>query len=300
MSVFPKATTTPEVNVITAALYSQIMSVMGLKRTNLVSRCLYPIFLFPATRLSKLLVELDRNIAQKGASIAVGHFLSYFVDKLEVTGAANIPKHGPLMVICNHPAAYDTFILVSAIQREDIKVIASDVQILQLLPHVADHIIPVPYHIPSRLQTVRETIHHLKMGGAIFIFPRGNVEPDPAVSPGAEESLSGWSPSIELFLRSVPETQTVVSIASGVLSAKWYKNPLINIWKKYEQRQKVAEIFQVASQLFTGRVPATTPRVSFSAPLTTDDLGGLSAPNGAWFASLIERSRHMLAEHPHV
>ena len=87
-----------------------------------------------------------------------------------------------------------------------------------MLPNIAEHGIPVPYDIPSRLQTVRSTIHHLNNDGAVLLFPSGNVEPDPAVSPGAEQSLSGWSPSIELFLRRVPETISVVAIASGILS----------------------------------------------------------------------------------
>jgi hypothetical protein len=53
------------------------------------------------------------------------------------------------MVICNHPAAYDVVILVASIRRDDLKVLASDIQLVQMLPNVAEHIIPVPYHIPA-------------------------------------------------------------------------------------------------------------------------------------------------------
>jgi hypothetical protein len=126
------------------------------------------------------------------------------------------------------------------------------------------------------------------------------VEPDPAVSPGAEQSLSGWSASLELFLRKVPQTHLVVAIASGILSGTWFKNPLIKIWKKYEQRQKVAEIFQIGTQLLTGKNPATTPMVTFSPPLTIDDLGGEEAPEGALLASLTEQARRLLSNHPHI
>ena len=143
-------------------------------------------------------------------------------------------------------------------------------------------------------------MRHLENGGAIFLFPRGNVEPDPAVSPGAAESLAGWSSSIELFLRRVPNTQTVVAIASGMLSAGWYKNPLINLWTKYEQRQKVAEIFQIAAQLWTGRTPAVTPTVSFSMPFNISDLGGEGSLEGELLASLIAQARRMLLTQPHV
>jgi hypothetical protein len=92
----------------------------------------------------------------------------------------------------------------------------------------------------------------------------------------------------------------VVAIASGVLSGKWFKSPLIKRWKKYEQRQKVAEIFQIATQLLTGKKTATTPTVSFSPPLSIDDLGGVDAPDGALLKSLTDEARQLLLSHPQV
>jgi hypothetical protein len=288
---------TPEVGVISEALFTQLMQVMGLQHTSLVTRCLYPIFLSPMQKMSGLLVELDRNTADQGWSSAVNHFQNQLIADVHLIGEGAIPRHGPLMVLCNHPAAYDVAILAASIHRDDLKIIASDIRIVQLLPNIAAHVIPVPYYIPSRLQTVRSTIQHLKNAGAILIFPRGNVEPDPDVSPGAEQSLSGWSPSIELFLRSVPQTLSVVAIASGMLSRKWFKNPLINLWKKYEQRQKVAETFQIAAQLLSGKKPAIKPMVRFDAPLTIADLGGEEAPDGELLSNLIARAQQLLADY---
>jgi hypothetical protein len=298
MTIDLSASPTPEIKVITDALFSQLMSVMGLKHPNIVTRCLYPIFRSPAQRMSSLLVELDRNTAQNGWSSAVNQFTSKLVSEIHLIGEDAIPIQKPLMVVSNHPAAYDVAILAASIHRDDLKIIASDIPIIQLLPNIAAHIIPVPYHIPSRLQTVRSAIQHLKNAGAILIFPRGNVEPDPDVSPGAEQSLSSWSPSIELFLRRVPQTISVVAIARGMLSGKWFKNPVINLWKKYEQRQKVAEIFQIASQLITGKRPTVTPMISFSTPLAISDLGGEEAPDGALLAGLTQQARQLLIDHP--
>jgi hypothetical protein len=296
----PQASTTPEIKEVTDALFSQLMIVMGLKCSNWVARFLYPFFFFPIHRMSRLLVDLDRSIAQNGWCSAVNQFLGNFVTSIHLHGEETIPKNGPLMVVCNHPAAYDVVILAVCIQREDLKILASDIPIVQMLPNIAKHIIPVPYDIPARLQTVRSAIQHLKNDGSILLFPRGDVEPDPLVSPGAEQSLSGWSPSIELFLRRVPKTISVVGFARGVLSGKWFKNPLIKLWKKYEQRQKVAEVFQIASQLLTGVKPTATPMVSFSPPLTIDDLGGEEAPNGVLLTSLTAQARSLLSNHPGI
>lgn len=66
MTTDPKALDTPEVKTITEALFSQLMSVMGLKHPNWVTRCLFLILHAPTQRMSQLLVELDRNAAQNG------------------------------------------------------------------------------------------------------------------------------------------------------------------------------------------------------------------------------------------
>jgi len=293
----PEALVTPTLSSVTAVLYSQLMGVMGLKRPNWITRSLYPLLRSPTRRMAAYLVEADRNTALHGWNSAVKTFTAHLVSDVRITGQEFIPQNAPLMVIANHPAAYDVAILTASIPRDDLKIIASDIAIVRMLPHIRQHSIPVPYHIPSRLQTVRSAIQHLKGGGSILIFPRGNVEPDPAVSPGAEQSMEGWSESVELFLRHVPQTTTVIAIASGMLSAAWFRNPLMKLWKKYEQRQKVAEIFQIASQLFTGKAPAVTPAVLFSPPLQVEELGGTGAPQGAILSALISHARHLLANH---
>ena len=296
----PEPLTTPDVHVITEVLFSQLMNVMGLKHPNWITRSLYPILSSPVKRISTMLVELDQNTSQKGFNQAIKVFMGYFITPVDMAGEDTIPMQGPLIVMCNHPAAYDVIILAACIRRDDLKILASDIPLVQKLPNIASHIIPVPYHIPARLQTVRAAIQHLKNGGALLIFPRGDVEPDPTVSPGAEQSLAGWSASLELFLRRVPETHCVVAIASGILSKKWFKNPLIRLWKKYEQRQKVAEIFQIAAQFLTGKKPPSTPLVTFSTPLSVNDLGGEDAPEGTLLSSLTGEARHLLADHPHI
>ncbi len=294
MSIEPPAPAIPAVNDISQALFAQIMRVMGIKHPGFLSRCLFPIFALPIHRLSKLAVELDCNIAAQGWVSAVKLFMGHLVTRLDVHGQENIPTTGPIMVICNHPAALDIGVLAATIPREDLKILASDIPIVQMLPHVAAHSIPVYYDIPRRLRTVRDAIRHLKHAGAIFLFPRGNVEPDPAVSPGAEQSLDTWSPSIEVFLRQVPETTSIVAVAWSMLSPGWYTNPVTQLWKKYEQRQKVAEIFQIASQLVTGRTPSATPSIRFSKPLSVNDLGGEGASDGILFSSLVAQARQML------
>jgi hypothetical protein len=300
MTSSQKVLVSPTVEDVTLMLFSQISQVMGLKHLGWRSRTLYQFFKFPVRRMSGLLVELDQNISRMGFNAAAKIFSYKLIRYVCIIGDNKIPDEGPLMVISNHPAAYDIAILASAIPRDDLQILASDIPIVQMFPYISSHIIPVPYHIPSRLRTVRSSIQHLKHDGAIFLFPRGNVEPDPVVSPGAQESLLGWSPSIELFLRQVPNTHTVVAMASGMLSAKWFKNPLIRLWKKFEQRQKVAEIFQIATQLITGKPTNANPMINFSDPLSVDELGGVDSPQGTLISNLVAQASRLLSAHSRV
>ena len=107
----PPSNTTPDADVITDALYSQILSVMGMKHTNLISRFLFFLLSKPIKRMSGILVELDQNIAKNGWFSAINQFKRHFVNNFETNGAETIPKQGPIMVVCNHPAAYDIVLL---------------------------------------------------------------------------------------------------------------------------------------------------------------------------------------------
>ncbi len=298
MTLEPHTPATPPVKDVAATLFAQLMSVMGLKHPGWMAHLLFPILHAPILRMSSYLVDLDLNIAAHGWNDGISQFLGHFVTQLHIQNDGALPTQGPLIVACNHPAALDVVILSAAVKRDDLKIVASDIPIVQMFPYIRQHTIPVYYDLDLRLGTVRNTIRHLEQGGAILIFPRGDVEPDPAVSPGALRSMDGWSPSIELFLRRVPETTTVVAIASGMLSSGWYQNPIISLWKKYEQRQKVAEIFQIASQLVTGRTPHATPTVTFSPPFSLAQLGGIDAPQGTLLAGLVAHTKELLMSSP--
>ena len=73
MMVDRLAPRTPEVEAFTDALFAQIMVVMGIKRPNWISRLVSLILNAPVKRMSRLLVELDRNTDQNGWSSAIKH-----------------------------------------------------------------------------------------------------------------------------------------------------------------------------------------------------------------------------------
>jgi hypothetical protein len=129
------------------------MNVMGIKEPNFTTRCLHPIFAPPVNAMAKQVVHLDQNIAEHGLTLAVDEFLGNFLSEPVVVGEELVPKEGALLVVGNHPAAYDIAVHISAIKRDDLKVLHSDIPVVHMLPNMAAHGIPVPYYIPGRLRT---------------------------------------------------------------------------------------------------------------------------------------------------
>jgi hypothetical protein len=114
--------------------------------------------------------------------------------------------------------------------------------------------------------------------------------------PGAHEALEQWSPSLDLILRKVPQTQILVTIVSGVLKPSFLSNPLAKLHKGLRERQKVAEFLQVAQQLLLPKSFSLLPRVSFAPPVSAHQLQ-TSEGSRSVLQSVIEKAQELLAEH---
>jgi hypothetical protein len=80
----------------------------------------------------------------------------------------------------------------------------------------------------------------------------------------------------------------VVATVRGVISPRWFHHPVARLWKKPEQRQKVAEIFQVAGQLVRSKRLPLVPAVVFSPPLVFPEASAARIPAGSLLAALIQ------------
>jgi hypothetical protein len=141
---------------------------------------------------------------------------------------------------------------------------------------------------------VRSTIRHLEAGGAVLIFPSGRVEPDPAILPNARDLLKNWSPSIELFLRKVPETQVMVTIVSGVLSPVFLHNPLVRMWRGVRDPLAIAEITQIVTQIILKKRFRTTPKISFDFPYKVDEL---RRDYENVYQSILDKASNLMVDH---
>ena len=268
---------TPEsIQVQSAALRSSILDDIfkdfNQTRKRWIRSLLEPLVWFSAHRFANLAVNLDNTVSMHGFRRALQDFIEPLVRDMGVWGREHIPQDGPLLIVSNHPGAIDGMAIGATLPRDDLNIIATGFPLLQRLPATREHIIFIDPQAPMNIAGVRSTIGHLQSGGSVLIFPSGRVEPDPAIMPNARHSLQNWSPSIELFLRKVPQTQVMVTIVSGVLSPIFLHNPLIRLWSGVRDPLAIAEVTQTAIQMILKNRFRMTPMISFDVPHSVDEL----------------------------
>lgn len=108
----------------------------------------------------------------------------------------NIPKHGPLIVIANHPyGILDGLMLghILSVVRGDFRILAH--KVFRKAEELDKIILPVNFDdtkeaVQQNIETRKESLRYLAAGGAIGIFPGGTVAT--AVKPFAKPMDPGW------------------------------------------------------------------------------------------------------------
>lgn len=265
--------------------------------TSLIEPILRPLI----RRFTILAVNFENDVSAQGLTPAIDELMDQFLGEVDIKYETPLPADGPLLITANHPGAYDFFLIAAAISREDLKIMASNVNIVRYLPAFSEYFIfisqdSVTGDAYSRMSAVRAALRHLKDGGALLVFPSGRVDPDPALASGeARNELTLWSPSTELFLRRVPQTLTTVCIVSRILSSGWYRSPVTWFRRERHYKQKLAEIFQVMQQIILPHSLKISPTIHFSAPLSLDVLNA-GDPKALVLPALIREANRLIFE----
>jgi 1-acyl-sn-glycerol-3-phosphate acyltransferase len=230
----------------------------------------------PAKRFARQVLEYDGLVGERGLAQAARETLNGFVDRLVVENQQLVPQSGPVLFLSNHPGMTDTLALFSGLQRADLQVVAAERPFLKALPNTVRHLIFVRESTQERMGVVRAAVRHLRSGGALLTFPAGQIEPDPAVMPGALESLQNWSDSAALFARLVPETVIVPVLVSGVIWERALRHPLARLRRGQAERERMAATLQLLAQSLL-RVKPVTVKVQFGEPLQARLLSGSGA-----------------------
>jgi hypothetical protein len=283
-----------QIEAMSEELIDEILAALGLPRNPGWHRLLRP-FLCRGTReLARIGLQADRLIAEKGFAAAARFCLDQWCRDLRVRGTETIPEQSPLLIVSNHPGAYDVFVITAQVPRPDLRLIASDLPYLRSLPNARERIFFIPINkadTSRRMGGLLSAVRYLKDGGAVLLMGSGTIDPDPAVHPGAAAHLQRWTEAAEIFLRFVPQTRVVLSAVSHIVVPQWARHPLTWLRQGGMEKRRLAEFGQVLQQLFKPGSLYATPRLSFAPPLAAAELG--DSPR----ETLIERERELLAEH---
>ena len=286
-----------DVSALTHEITLEILAAFGLPKNKWAEMTIGSFFKKPATKFSQMMASIDHNLAQFGYREAARNLLPKFVDKATASGVENIPMEGPLLITSNHPGTIDGAAITVNMPRDDMKVFASGIPFLDNLPHLREFLIFAHRtETNARATALRRSIQHLENNGALLIFPSGQIDPDPAVLPGASESLEKWSRSIAIMLRKVPETQILPTITSGVLAKKSIYTPFAILRKDGVAKRRIMEFIQTMRQILTRERFGLTAHVSFAPPISIKDLGNLRDADHVMHV-IVDRAKQLLAQH---
>ena len=143
---------------------------------------------------------------------------------------------------------------------------------------------------------IRAGIRHLQSGGVLLLLGTGFIDPEPEIYPDACKELENWSPSIELFLRKVPETQLLITIVSGMLARGWCHHPITWLGRAGWQKRLLAEFGQMAQKILFPASLHLAPHISFAPPVRLTELQEESS-SGRVLQAAISRAKTLMAQH---
>jgi hypothetical protein len=259
---------------LTENLVQEITKALALPQTQMIRKIIALLTGRAMRRFTELASELDCVVEKECLAGGARWLLPRFVKGHSAQGLDHIPPTGPLVIASNHPASIDSVVISAHVPRHDYKIIIGEIPFFKNLPNINKNAIfaPDPTDAMGRMQVIREVIRHLKRGGAILIFPRGSIEPDPAFMPHPDAEFDHWSRSLEIFIKRVPQTQVLVTIVSDVISKAVIRHPITWFRKSRADRQRLAFIYQMIRQMIAGKeLFGLTPRVTFGDLITANN-----------------------------
>lgn len=234
--------------VLADLIFRDVSSALKIPDQRLLTQVIKRITRSPAKKFAQALQALNETAAESTVWEAATGALQHFADGCRVFGGQSIPHEGPLLVVANHPGSADSLGVVAALKRPDINILAGHLRMMEGLPEVTRHLIFLTKNATNRMGAMREAIARLQNGESVLVFPRGFLEPDPAILPGALESLNQWTESVGVFLHKVPETVLQPMLISHVVSPKAWNGLPASLAKTSKRRHQIAMIWQFARQ----------------------------------------------------
>jgi hypothetical protein len=286
-----------EMVALSHSLVAELTGSIGFRDSRLLQSVAWPIFRPATDALAKLGLTFDRMLAEEGLPKASEWLLTHFCTNIASRGNEHIPQTGPVLVVSNHPGAYDALVIFSKLGRKDIHLVSSEIPFLKKLPHVqACFHFASRTNIFNRMSVMRSAIRHLQNGGLLVYFGAGHREPDPAVYPGAEKMMDNWLEGIDFFFKHIRDLKLLPTVVSGVVLEKWARHPITLLRREQIDKQRLSEFGQVITQLIRPGKLMLSSSISFGPPATADELHRESGTDHI-LPAVIARGKALLADH---
>lgn len=282
---------------LSKAIVDEIITATGISKNRFTRTFFWLLFHKITNHLADLLTQFGQIVESEGLPEGSKWLQMNFCRSMRTRGSENIPKQGPLMVITNHPGAYDGLVVFSNLRRNDILWIAHDIPGIRLIKKVQKHILyaSVKDHSEHFL-VMRQAIRHLNSGGTLVYFASGGRDPDPAVYAGAETAIDHWLGTFETFFKRVPGLKIQSAVVSHVISPVWVNHPVTRLRRDEYWKMILSEFGQVIFQLANPGKLMLSPAISFGEPFTEVEIrqeaGGESLQQ-----AIIKRAQSLLRDH---
>jgi hypothetical protein len=257
---------------------AEIVDAAGLRAApSFVRRLVEMVAGVPSRRLGKTLARFDADVAAHGLGPAARSVMRAFGAEVDVAGA--IPSMGAVLVITNHPGAYDSLATMAALGREDVALLAADRAFLRAMPHVSEHLVFVSDSSTSRSTAgrasgLRAALRWLGAGRVLVQYGAGAIEPDARFASEGDDVLGTWSDGTSVLVVQALKigASIVPAFVSGVHSVRAKRLPFVR-WAERRGITTFAPLLQATLPGF--RDVHVTVRIG--APLEASALAALAA-----------------------
>ena len=277
----------------------EIFLALGINRDGALRKLLGGLFRRPTLRFSGIFARADQAIGQAGISAGCHSVVKDLQLNVHARGAETLPREGPLLVVSNHPGAYDSVCLGSVIDRGDLRILVYETAFYHAMPNANKRFIYANDDPATRTQALRQAVQHLQEGGALLQFGSGLIEPDPELVADCGDTFQDWSSSLEIMLRKAPQTSLVLAMASGVQLARFAHHPLTVLRRNPKDKRRIAEFMQVIQHLLRPGWLHVDVHLSFAPPVWLPTLQAESSDRRL-MPAVLARAQALLAEHQRV
>lgn len=218
--------------------------------------------------LARTLARFDADLESTGLHAAAATALAEFGAAWECSSV--VPSTGPLLVVANHPGAYDALMLMAAMRRSDLAIVAAERSFLRALPNLSKRLLWVSDSCDARrANAVRKAWRHLSSGGALLHFGAGRIEADPAFGEASQSGSLPWCQGTGALVRGAAQVRgtVVAALVMGVHSARVKRLILTRVAERFGI-STLAPLLQITLR----RYRDVRARVAFSDALAAAEL----------------------------